>query len=106
MRNSGKQSNNSITFNQWVKNIETNRFQNIAQQTTLDQLLKYFLRIHPDFLKHSYVKRMQAASFEADKEEVKRGNDLIALLQIDFAENATCEAQDEVQSAHWNQAAV
>lgn len=27
---------------------------------------------------------------------------LEALLQIDFAENFVCEAQDEVQSAHWN----
>ena len=25
------------------------------------------------------------------------------LLQIDFAENATCVMQDEIQSAHWKQ---
>lgn len=25
------------------------------------------------------------------------------LLQVDFAENFVCEAQDEVQNAHWNQ---
>ena len=28
------------------------------------------------------------------------------VLQIDYAENYTCRAQDEVQSAHWNQAQV
>ena len=28
------------------------------------------------------------------------------MLQVDYAENHTCRAQDEVQSAHWNQAQV
>ena len=27
----------------------------------------------------------------------------IAVLQMDFAENYACTAQDEIQSAHWNQ---
>lgn len=93
-------------FSQWKKNIETNRFQRIVQGGTLDQLLKYFLRINPEFLKHSYVKREQAASFAADQAEVQRSSNEVATLQIDFAENFVCVAQDEVQSAHWNQAAV
>ena len=29
-----------------------------------------------------------------------------AVLQMDFAENLTCVAWDQVQSAHWNQARV
>ena len=29
-----------------------------------------------------------------------------SLLQIDYAKNYTCRAQDEVQSAHWNQGQV
>ena len=29
-----------------------------------------------------------------------------AVLQMDFAENLTCAAWDQVQSAHWNQAQV
>ena len=28
------------------------------------------------------------------------------VLQMDYAENYTCKSQDEVQSAHWNQAQV
>ncbi|XP_037050033.1 uncharacterized protein LOC119085183 isoform X2 [Bradysia coprophila] len=106
MKNSDKQKGDSVTFNKWVKNPDTNRFQKVVQEETLENLMQYFRRILPDFQKHSYVKRQQAASFEADKIEAEQSNNEVAVLQIDFAENFVCEAQDEVQSAHWNQAAV
>ena len=33
-------------------------------------------------------------------------NSNVAVLQLDFAKNYCCIAQDEVQSAHWNQTQV
>lgn len=106
MTSSNKQKSDLVTFTKWLKNPETNRFQKVVHKETLEILLQYFRQILPEFHKHSFVKRQQADSFEADKAEAEQSNNIVAVLQIDFAENFVCEAQDEIQSAHWNQAAV
>ena len=49
------------------------------------------------------MKRKQAKSYEDDKSEAAMKNSNTAKLQVDFAENYMCTAQDEVQSAHWKQ---
>lgn len=95
-----------VEWIQWAKNIETNRFQKPVTAGTLGDLKKRFLDILPEFLKHSYIKRSQAASFESDNEEVRKSDGKLALVQLDFAEGFTCQAQDEIQPAHWNQATV
>lgn len=95
-----------VEWTQWTKNTETNRFQKHVASGTLGDLQKRFLDILPDFLKHSHVKRCQAATFESDTEEVRQSNGKVALVQLDFAEGYTCQAQDEIQSAHWNQPTV
>lgn len=72
---------------------------------TLIDLLNYIVNLSPQFLRHSFVKREQSDGFnKIDRVRVK-GDKFIneSLIQIDFAENFICEAQDEVQSAHWNQ---
>lgn len=88
------------------KKRDTSRFQKIAKNGTLGDLRNHFVKIVDGFVKHVYTKRSQAATFEEDNEEVKKSEGKVALLQIDFAESYTCLAQDEVQSAHWNQATV
>ena len=57
----------------------------------------------PKFMQHSYIKRQQAKKYEEDKELASTISSTVAVLQMDFAENYTCTAQDEIQSAHWNQ---
>ena len=47
------------------------------------------------------MKRKQAKSYEEDKQEALMKNSNTVMIQVDFAENYTCTAQDEVQSAHW-----
>lgn len=106
MKRSRKDKNDSVTWFQWVKDDVMNRFQKVVQHGTLRTLVEYFLKILPEFLKHSYIKRCQAASFERDNDDVSESNGKVATLQIDYAENFGCEAQDEIQSAHWNQANV
>lgn len=106
MKRSGRRNEDSVTCIQWIKNVDTNRYQKSVQQDTMGNLLKHFYKILPDFLKHCYIKRKQAKSFESDNDEAKGANGKVASLHIDFAESFNCEAQDEVQSAHWNQATV
>lgn len=103
---SGKNIQCPVTWKQWKKNKETNRFQKYVETGTLEHLQNHFMSILDEFLKHSYIKRCQAASFEDDNEEVRQSNREIAVVQIDFAEGFNCEAQEEIQSAHWNQATV
>lgn len=105
LKKSRKNSETPVIWHQWKKDKTTNRYQKCTEHGTLKSLIKYFLDILPDFLKHSFIKRNQAAEFEKDGEEVVQRDDL-AILQIDFAESFSCEAQDEIQSAHWNQGTV
>lgn len=49
-----------VTWFQWIKIKETNRFEKTTVMGTLNDLKNYFHRIHSNFLKHSYVKRCQA----------------------------------------------
>lgn len=106
MKRSKSKKGDLVTCVHWIKNDETKRFQKSVQKGTLESLLNHFVKILPDFLRHSYIKRKQAASFESDNDEVKKSDGEVATLQADFAEGFKCEAQDEIQSAHWNQATV
>lgn len=77
----------------------------IEQRETAADLIAHLAALSPHFLKHSFIKREQAATFNLHDRPRAENSEyaLEALLQIDFAENYVCESQDEVQSAHWNQ---
>ena len=49
---------------------------------------------------------MQAKQYEEDKKTAACPMSQTAVVQMDFSENYTCVAQDEIQSAHWNQGQV
>lgn len=53
------------------------------------------------FLLHTFVKRMQAGSFDSYKNSYKAKS---IVLYVDFSENVTIAAQKEVQAAHWHHA--
>lgn len=71
----------------------------------MTELIVHIATISSHFLKHSFVKREQPEMFNLHNRPraINEEYSLEALLQIDFAENFVCEAQDEVQSAYWNQ---
>lgn len=93
-----------VNWYQWTKNDEENRIQKLPQKGNLKKLLTHFIGICPQFVKHSFVKRSQAESFNMDRAAVDSVENLDeCLVQLDFAENHTCEAQEEVQGAHLNQ---
>lgn len=94
-----------VNWELWEKNSESKRIEKHKKNGTLIDLLNYIVNLSPQFLRHSFVKREQSDVFnKIDRVRVK-GDKFIneSLIQVDFAENFICEAQDEVQSAHWNQ---
>lgn len=89
----------------WGKNAQSKRIEKHKKKGTLESLIAHIAALSPQFLKHSYIKREQSLTFNIH--DIPRASNadyaVEALLQMDFAENFVCEAQDEVQSAHWNQ---
>ena len=73
---------------------------------TVFELYTYTKTVVDAFLPHCFIKRKQAEQYELDKVEAQKENSNVMVLEMDYAENYTCRAQDEVQSAHWNQAQV
>ena len=67
---------------------------------TVFELYTYTKTVVDAFLPHCFIKRKQAEQYELDKVEAQKENSNVMVLQMDYAENYTCRAQDEVQSAH------
>ena len=80
-----------------VKNTKTGQIEDMYQ---------YLCNIVPPFLTHCFIKRKQAESYEKDKAYSLSEQSDTFMLQVDFVENYTCLAQDEVQSAHWKQSQI
>lgn len=97
--------NSNVSWMVWKKDKKTKRFEKVEENQKLSALLVHIVSISPQFLRHHFVKREQADTF--NKYDLQRASDKQiddeGLLQIDFAENFVCESQDEIQSAHWNQ---
>ena len=64
------------------------------------------------FLPHCFIKRKNSEQYELEAQKLKleveaqNENSNVMVLQMDYAEDYTCGAQDEVQSTHSNQAQV
>ncbi|XP_030827949.1 uncharacterized protein LOC115928135 [Strongylocentrotus purpuratus] len=99
--------NSPCSWLQWETDKD-GRMMKIQEEGTVGELVQHITAILPQFLQHCYVKREQASAYNAQREKVSpESHDThSALLQVDFSENFTCVAQDEVQSAHWNQRQV
>lgn len=82
----------------WVKDDKQNQLQRLPIHQTLKELVAFFTEIYPQFLKYSFIKRAQAESLESVASKFDE-----YLIHVDFPENFMCEAQSEVQGAHWNQ---
>lgn len=99
------QLSTNVSWMIWRKNKHSNRVEKEKENGKLSDLIAYIGSISSHFLRHSFVKREQSETFNLH-DVPRASNDeycLEAVLQMDFAENFVCEAQDEVQTAHWNQ---
>ena len=91
----------------WMTWQEANgRLSKLENIGTVQDLYDHICSMTTKFLPHCHIKRLQAKQYELDKELASTQDSKIAVLQMDFAENYTCVAQDEIQSAHWNQSQV
>lgn len=88
-----------------MKKALPKRIEKHEETGTLANLIAHTTALSPQSLKHSYIKREQSEMYNLHDRprasNIEFGEE--GLLQIDFAENFVYEAQDEVQSAHWNQ---
>ena len=95
---------NSNTPAKWMNWQEVNdRIIKYQKSGSVGSLYSYLCTIFPDFFIHSFVKRKQAKSYVEDKQEALMKNSNTVMTKVDFTENYTCAAQDEVQSAYWKQ---
>lgn len=91
----------AVTWYVW-KNDSDERLSKVVEEGTTDDLRSYISSILAKFMEHCYIKREQAAAYKLEREAIE-GSKNKALLQVDFSENYTCQYQDEIQSAHWQQ---
>ncbi|KAG1682566.1 hypothetical protein GQR58_010849 [Nymphon striatum] len=87
-----------VLWSVW-KNAEDGRLSKIVEEGTTRDLVGYITSIIPKFMKHCYVKRMQAMSYNTERQQAAAasGQGEHSLIQIDFSENYTCISQDEIQ---------
>lgn len=89
----------------WEKLPNQKRTQRNDKTGNVIKLMDYVITIYQDFLIHSFTNHEQMEYFKYDC-KVSESDPEICVLDIDFAENYTTEAQDEVPEAHWNQKQV
>ena len=101
---------NDTVMTQWFvwRADGTGRLNKCTEEGTLSELYDYTISMVPQFLEHSFVQWSQSKKWKEMKDlatssECKQNH---ALIQVDFAENYTCQHQDEIQSAHWRQSQV
>ena len=89
------------------RNDDAGKICKVVEEGTTEDLTSYICSIIPKFMEHCFVKRMQATSYNEERDVAEHAeDDTQAFLQVDFSENYTCVFQDEIQSAHWKQAQV
>ena len=69
----------------------------VLKEGTLEEALEALESKIPFFLEHVFIQRKQSSYFEERITQLKSNE---AVVQVDFAENYTCQYQDEIQAAH------
>lgn len=72
----------------------------VTKEGTVEEALHSLQSKMPSFLEHVFVKRKQAEFYEKRTAQMQPDE---AVVQVDFAENYTCQHQDVIQAAHWSQ---
>lgn len=99
-------SNEDVTWHVWE---EVNGYlSKVVHHEHVTELINYIQSIYKAFFEHVYIKRQQSHSYNEIRNTVSSNEHSSheALIQVDFAENYTCIAQNEVQSFHWCQPQV
>lgn len=86
-----------VQFRQWE--MTNNRFELSLVQENLSEAVSRLKMQLPNFLLHHFINKQTQATFMEARENASNKS---VVIQVDFAENYTCQYQDEIQSAHWN----
>ena len=70
----------------------------VYKETSPQLFFEYFKTKLPQFVKHNFIARWQEDHCKRSMQSL--GKDVI-LSHIDFAENYTCEIQNQIQSMYW-----
>ena len=98
---SASETDSTVPNMQWQQwSVEAGKVTKVAHQGTVAECYNELLKQTPFFLKHTFVKRVQAAAFVAECDSVKNDGDKV-VIQVDFADNFTTKTQNEIQSAYW-----
>ena len=95
-----------VTVYLWSKQKKSSGFFHVEkcpETMTISALIGKFEEARSVFMKHQYIKKNQSEAYQLAKEHIDDG---LVVCQIDYSENYTCAAQDEVQSAHWSQSQI
>ena len=98
-----------VEWSQWERVSQTEKGKNgktkavkkmvrVLKEGTLEEALQALESKIPFFLEHVFIQRKQSSYFEERITQLKSNE---AVVQVDFAENYTCQYQDEIQAAHW-----
>lgn len=85
-----------VKYKQWGK--DQGHLKVLEKEVTLQFLIQEINKMIPTFKTHSYIKKIQSDYFDERKKNLNEND---AVIQVDFAENYSLIAQDEIQSAHW-----
>ena len=98
------QEENGATWYVW-RNDESNKLCKVLEERTTDDLQRHHFHSAPVLPTLLHIKREQSTAYQQEREAaVSDTHDPShALIQVDFPENYTCIAQDEIKSAHWKQ---
>lgn len=90
--------NTQIKYKQWVKS-EDDKLMRVSLEDNQENVLSILHKKLGKFLRHVYIKRVQAKYFEELKIDLPPGT---VLIQCDFSENYTHKRQNEIQSVYWD----
>ncbi|MEW8542103.1 MAG: hypothetical protein AB2693_01095 [Candidatus Thiodiazotropha sp.] len=96
----------TVKFQEWkrVKCRDGKERMKVTDSELVKQeFIKTMKTTHNDFIIHVDRVKQQYSSIKKMKEKLVPGH---AIVQMDFAENYSCESMEEVQSAYWNNTMV
>jgi hypothetical protein len=95
-------SRSTLKYQKWVKQANS-RFSKLTSEVTLEEAIDEVQHQIRPVIIHHQTKRQQSDAYKLCK---AKANLQMPVVQIDFAENYTCDHQDEIQSAYYNKKQV
>lgn len=90
-----------IDVSQWTMDVYHMKLK--SESKTLTEIILLLIDRIPDYKHHMIIKASQSSFF---KESIATSSDNTVVIQVDFAENFKCVAQNEIQSGYFNQQTI